>query len=231
MKITGQKNQKIYQLKITLDHSCPRVWRRILIPSDSTFFDLHVAIQDAIGWMDSHLHAFYIAQKGTLRPILIEFPNPENNPLYGDKSLDERVEKIDDHLGVTVKQCKYCYDFGDSWDHTILLERELPRDPSLLYPQCVAGVNACPPEDCGGVWGYRNVQAILKNPRHAEHKDMLDWLLLNSASEFDPTSFDPCNIEFENTRLRLKEYEKGFDIAPLFKKKPKKSLSKKRTAK
>ena len=208
----------ILQLKITLDQSSPKVWRRILIPPESTFFDLHVAIQDAMGWTDSHLHAFCIAQKGTARSLAIQFPNPDNDWL-DDDDLDERIIKISDYLGIAVKQCKYCYDFGDSWDHTILLEREVPRDENDKYPHCIAGANACPPDDCGGVWGYQNLQRILKNPKHAEHADMLDWLCIDNASDFDPSEFNPADVQFENTSRRLKEYEKGFGIAPFSKQK------------
>ena len=185
------------------------------MPSDCTFFNLHVAIQNAMGWTDSHLHSFSVAQKGTARPIVIQFPDPENDPMFGDDSLDERMEIISNYLGQAVKQFKYTYDFGDNWDHTILLEQILPRDSSAAYPQCVAGANACPPEDCGSVWGYKDLQKILKNPKHPEHKDMLDWLGLDKPTQFDPAEFNASKVAFESAKKRLREYERDFGIKPL----------------
>ena len=205
----------VFQLKIVLNDSTPRVWRRILVPHNYTFFDLHVAIQNALGWMDSHLHAFHIAQKGTAIPLSIEFPNPEEDDLSWpgeQEKLDERKEKIADYLGTRVKQCIYDYDFGDGWTHSILFERELPADRTLQYPQCVAGENACPPEDCGGVGGYDYLQKVLKNPHHKEHKNMLEWLDIENPEEFNPGEFNCRDVEFENPAVCLAEWERRFGL-------------------
>ena len=204
--------EKVLQIKITLNDSLPRIWRRILIPANYTFFDLHCAIQNAMGWTDSHLHAFYVGAGKMRDKITIEFPNPEMDDFYRKDSRDERKELVADYLGRAVKRCVYSYDFGDGWDHTILFERVLPRDPKVVYPQCVAGENACPPEDCGGVWGYRDLQKILKNSRHKEYKDMLDWLCLDDPKDFDPHEFDPKGVYFENLKKRLAAWNKGFRI-------------------
>ena len=149
MKSTNSDN--IFQFKITLNESVPKVWRRVLVPPDYTFFALHCAIQNAMGWGDGHLHAFYIeGQKRKAKDIItIEYPNPEGNDLYRGETRDERKEFIADYFGKVMKQCVYCYDFGDDWKHTILWERNLPRIPKTTYPQCLAGENACPQEDCG----------------------------------------------------------------------------------
>lgn len=213
--VKTSKSDPIFQLKISLNNSAPRVWRRILIPAESTFFELHVAIQNSVGWGDGHLHGFYIAQKGAARSIMIQFPDSENNDFFGDEARDERREKLSDYLGASIKQCKYTYDFGDSWDHTILLEREVARRTGQSYPQCLAGANACPPEDCGGVWGYRDLQKIIGDPKHPEHQEMLEWLCIDDSSEFDSTEFSVKDVIFDNARHRLKEYEKGFGVAPL----------------
>ncbi len=181
-----------------------------MVPASYTFFDLHCAIQNAMGWTDSHLHAFYVGAGKMRDKITIEFPNPEMDDFYRKDSRDERKNLVADYLGKTVKQCVYSYDFGDGWDHTILFERVLPRDPKVVYPQCVAGENACPPEDCGGVWGYRDLQKILKNPRHKEHRDMLDWLCLDDPKDFDPHEFDLKEVYFENPKKRLAAWNKGF---------------------
>jgi hypothetical protein len=203
-------SKKVFQLKLTLNDSSPRVWRRILVPTDFTFFDLHCAIQDVMGWADYHLHNFYIAQKGTLMPIIVLLPNPEVESY--EFELDERKEKISSFLGVQVKQCRYCYDFGDNWEHTILLEKEIDMVEGEDYPKCIAGKNACPPEDCGGVGGYENLQEIMNNPKHEEHKEMLEWLCLENASEFDPTEFDIEEVIFDDPRDRLREYNKQVGI-------------------
>ena len=203
----------VLQFKITLNDSTPRVWRRILVPSDYTFFDLHCALQNIMGWFDGHLHAFYIEERGGKNRITIQFPQPDDRDAYMlGETRDERAERIADYFGKKIKQCVYCYDFGDNWDHTVLFERALPRNSKTVYPQCIAGKNACPPEDCGGVGGYDNVQKILKNPRHEEHQDTLEWLAIEDPNEFDPFEFDFSDIEFENPKKRLREFEKGFGL-------------------
>ena len=211
--------QEVFVFKITLNESKPRVWRRIEVPATYTFFDLHCAIQDAMGWTDSHLHAFRLdtrsqsksnrgSKQGTI--ITIEFPNSEGKDEYSDECYDERVERIADWFGKRMTQCVYDYDFGDSWTHTVLLEKKTECESGATYPRCTAGKNACPPEDCGGVGGYDDLQEIMKDPTHEEHADMLEWLCIEDAEEFDPKHFDPAEIEFQNPTERLKEYEQGF---------------------
>lgn len=201
--------KRAYQFKITLDKSSPRIWRRIIVPEDYAFFDFHVAIQSAMGWTDSHLHAFYLTPKAGKERIVIQYPDPEAED-FGEYALDERKQKIRDYFGVRIKQCLYTYDFGDSWDHAILFERTIPSRTGEKYPQCLAGANACPPEDCGGVYGYEHLQNILQNSMDPEYKDMVEWLCLEDPTDFDPATFDPLEIEFEDPKKRLKEYRKGF---------------------
>jgi hypothetical protein len=199
--------KEIFQFKITLKDVSPAVWRRILVPSDYSFFELYVAIESAMGWGGGHLHSFSIAQQGTKIPILIELPHPDND--FGDiETLDERTEKIADYFGKSVKQCLYNYDFGDDWTHTVLFEKVIPVESGVKYPRCIDGKNACPPDDCGGPWGYANLIDVLKNPKHEEHEDILDWLCIESADEFDSTEFDPKDVVFDNPKKRLSELEK-----------------------
>jgi hypothetical protein len=188
-------------------HVSPVVWRRILIPSNYTFWELHCAIQDAFGWTGGHSHGFSIAQKGTARPLSIEMPNLD----FSDDALDtrnEESEKITDHLGKAVKQCIYTYDFGDNWDHTVLLEKVIPGSEGEVYPKCIAGKNACPPEDCGGVWGYQNLKKVLRDPKHEEYADMLDWLCIENGSEFDPSEFNLSDISFSDPNEVLDEMKR-----------------------
>lgn len=204
-------SDEILQFKVTLNDSTPRVWRRILVPSDYTFFALHCAIQDAMGWMGGHLHAFYVGKRKGGELIAIESPHPENDNVWGEP-CDERITFIADYFGVMVKQCVYAYDFGDGWDHTVLLERKLPRDARVIYPRCVAGENACPPEDCGGVGGYEHVQNILKNPKHKEYKDTRAWLYLEDGETLNPYDFDPAEVEFSNVNERLAEWNEALQM-------------------
>ncbi len=211
------QSNKIFSLKITLNYTAPSVWRRILVPSGYSFFDLHCAIQDAMGWLDSHLHGFSISQKGTIRPLNIKLPDAdgEDGWLADDDYKDERKEKISDFFGKSIKQCIYTYDYGDNWDHTVLFEKEIDAAPNQEYPQCVAGKNACPPEDCGGIPGYYNLIKVLKNPKNDQHEDMLEWLNIEDPKEFNPSYFDPKEIDFVNPKTRLREVQKGFGIKPL----------------
>ena len=202
---------KAMQFKITLNASTPKIWRRILVPANYSFFDLHVAIQGAMGWTDSHLNAFYLEFGAKKKErITIQYPNPEYDDFFGDPPLDEREEKIADYFGTRMKQCIYAYDFGDDWDHTVLFERGVSMKDGVSCPQCIAGKNACPPEDCGGVWGYAELQKVIRNPKNPGHRDMVEWLGLEHPSDFDPTDFNPADAQFEDPKKRLKEYRKGF---------------------
>ncbi len=202
----------VLQFKITLNDSKPKIWRRILVPSTYTFFDLHCAIQNAMGWYDGHLHAYYIERKRPENRIVIQSPSPDGDDWGEGETRDERKERIVDYFGKTMKQCIYDYDFGDSWDHTVLFERALPRIPKATYPQCIAGENACPPEDCGGIGGYENLQQILKNPHHNEHADMLDWLGIDDPKDFNVNDFNLSEVTFDSPQKRLAEWNEGFGL-------------------
>lgn len=208
------KSNEVFQFKITLNDSQPRIWRRIQVPSDYTFFELYCAIEDAMGWAGGHLHAFYIDTRGRIGGgmFTIEFPNPEYDDFPRGDVRDERKERIADYFGKIMKQCTYCYDMGDSWDHTVLFERAIPREDKVSYPRCVAGENACPPEDCGGLGGYYNLQKIIKNPQHPEHTEMLDWLCIDDPKDFNPEEFNLSEVDFCNPRQRLKEWKEGFEL-------------------
>ena len=221
MTTTVQQAQMVMVIKITLQHASPIIWRRIVVPSTYTFFELHVAIQDAMGWNDSHLHAFTLVPQDSVKPkhryanhVRIEFPHPDDSEVDADnQSYDERVESVQQWLVTKPHSCIYEYDFGDGWEHQIICEKVLPADTGSSYPQCIAGKNACPPEDCGGVGGYDRLKDILKDPTHEEHDDYLSWLSLDSAAEFDPVTFNPKAVVFRNPKEILKDYEKGFGVA------------------
>lgn len=166
---------KIYQLKITLRHIKPPVWRRLEVPADIKLVKLHNIIQIAMGWTDSHMHAFHVGQ------AMYGTPDPE----WGGGTKNERNVRLDGIVGDGGKLI-YEYDFGDGWEHEIKVEKALDADPAVRYPRCTAGKRACPPEDCGGPWGYENLLQAIEDPSHPEHEEMLEWL----GGEFDPEAFD-----------------------------------------
>lgn len=168
----------VYQFKITLLEAEPAIWRRIQV-KDCTLDRLHEHIQSAMGWTNSHLHLFEIMGK------VYSDPKQDDD---GNGDGDSTKTNLSQILSVTGKRFafKYEYDFGDSWSHEILLEETPPIDPKAKYPLCVEGERACPPEDCGGVWGYTDCLEAIRNPKQAEHKDMMEWL----GDEFDPERFD-----------------------------------------
>ena len=191
---------RVWQFKVTLQEISPPIWRRILVPQDYSFWDLHVAIQDAMGWLDYHLHLFTIRRKHAHSEALIGIPNddffdegPEFLPGW-----DIPMSAYFNDLGVAAK---YEYDFGDSWHHEVLLEGYLVRKKGEEYPQCISGARACPPEDCGGVPGYYRLLEIIGDPTHEEHEDMNTWL----GGSYDPEAFDPQKVKFDNPKKRFRK--------------------------
>lgn len=170
------KDERIFQLKVTLRGSKPPIWRRVQVEETARLGDLHAIIQCVMGWTDSHLHQFII--KGEYYGV----------PTAGD--FEEVKDEDKFNLGGTVGKAKgkfvYEYDFGDSWEHEILVEKILPREAGVTYPRCLDGKRACPPEDCGGIWGYHDMLAAVADPKHPEHEELIEWL----DGEFDPKAFD-----------------------------------------
>lgn len=190
------KFTKVYQFKITLKDIRPPIWRRIQVPSDYTFWDLHVAIQDAMGWMDYHLHAFHVKNLKTGRPEEVGIPDDEELSDFPISPGWER--KISHYLSPERPHALYEYDFGDDWLHDIRLEKILPREKGVVYPRCVKGKRACPPEDCGGIWGYEELLKVIVDPDHEEYESMMEWL----DEGFDPDHFDPADVVFDDPEER-----------------------------
>lgn len=103
------------------------------------------------------------------------------------KRLDQVVPSVGDKLG-------YTYDFGDNWEHDILVEAITDAEAGIPYPRCLTGRRACPPEDCGGMWGYEYLIEILADPGHEEHDERLEWLGLDTAEQFAPAAFDLAEV-------------------------------------
>jgi len=190
----------IYQFKITLEGISPAIWRRILVPERYSFWDLHVAIQDSMGWLDYHLHAFELEAPGSNKRIEVGIPDDEfDRPVTPgwEKTLNESFVRP----GVVAG---YNYDFGDGWVHEVLLEGILLSERSTRYPKCIAGERACPPEDCGGVPGYSDLLRVLRSPRHKEYRNIVAWLKGHAKNywPYDPEHFDPDSVRFSDPRKR-----------------------------
>lgn len=184
----------VYQFKITLKEVRPPVWRRIQVPSTYTFWGLHVAIQDAMGWGDYHLHEFEILNPKTGIRDQIGIPDFD----WGNDCLPGWEERIAAYFSPDNPQAIYMYDFGDGWEHTVVLEEILPREAELDYPRCTGGKRACPPEDCGGPYGYEMFLEAIQDPEHEEHDEMLEWV----GGSFDPERFDPQAVSFDDPEKR-----------------------------
>ena len=191
-----KKFDRVYQFKITLKGTEPPIWRRIQIPETYTFWDLHVAIQDAMGWEDYHLHEFEFTDPSTRIKTRIGIPDEESD----SEILPDWKQKIAKWFSLETRQAKYTYDFGDGWKHLVELEKILARDQNTNYPICIDGEKACPPEDCGGVWGYYELLKAIKDPKHERHEELLEWV----GGEFDPEHFDVEEIEFDDPAKRRK---------------------------
>jgi hypothetical protein len=173
---TAESNSgSVYQLKVRLQGARPPIWRRLLVPADATLGDLNFIIQAAMGWQNCHLHEFVTKAHRYADPQFALDDTHDENKV----TLQGVAAKVGAKLG-------FCYDFGDGWEHEITVEKILPRDPKRTYPCCVAGRRAGPPEDCGGIWGYKDLLEILNDPKHPEHKERMDW----TGGPIDPEAFD-----------------------------------------
>ena len=190
-----------YQLKISLDGSKPPIWRRILIPDNFTFIDLHAVIQAVMGWENAHLFAFrYPGEYHT------DIGIPMEEDWMGNEVQDARRIRVRDHLNTPKQKMHYEYDFGDSWQHTILLEKAI--DEKILAPQFLKGKGACPPEDCGGLWGYYSMVESINDPKSPDHEDAREWLGLKKGERWDVEALDT-----EACRHRVAYYqERYFDL-------------------
>jgi hypothetical protein len=178
--------QTVYKFKITLTGIKPTIWRHLVVPSNYSFWDLHVAIQNAMGWMDYHLHEFTVINPDSGRQELIGVPNDDT---YGDQVLASWKKKLKKYIGVNNKM-QYIYDFGDHWVHEIKFEGVHEEIQGMKYPICTAGARACPPEDIGGIFGYEEFLEAINNPKDERYEEMLELV----GGVFDPEAFDPTQV-------------------------------------
>ena len=178
----------VYQLKVTLKGVRPPIWRRLQVRGNVSLHNLHRLIQEAMGWMDGHLHQFRVGR------ITYGEPSPE----WSFPVRSERKAALSEVLPAQGARLDYDYDFGDDWQHSVVVERILSPEPRVTYPRCLAGKGACPPEDCGGRYGYERLIAIMKDPSLEEHVEMKAWL----GRDLDPKAFDLAEVNRALSRLR-----------------------------
>ena len=174
-KELDQAKNTVYRLKITLVGLEPPVWRQVLVPGDVNLAGLHMVIQYVMGWSNCHLHMFHVG-KTRYAPRTPDWDDVE----------DERKVILRDIAPKAKAKFYYEYDMGDSWMHEIRVEKITQLESGFQKPECLAGAGACPPEDCGGIGGYEDMLAALRDPKHEQHDEMVEWI----GEDFNPEEFD-----------------------------------------
>ncbi|MDH5720315.1 MAG: plasmid pRiA4b ORF-3 family protein [Spirochaetia bacterium] len=189
-KIVNIRPNITYQLKITLTDVNPPIWRRFTVNPEIKFPDFHKVLQTIMGWTNTHLHQF------RFNDLIYGYDEEE----LDDDIIDYRNIKLNKLIKHEKEKIIYDYDFGDGWEHAIILEKiidnKLNQPPS---PTCIDGERSCPPEDCGGPYGYEELLTALNNPKHEDHEEMLDWV----GDEFNSEKYD---IEYVNKMLKMKNF-------------------------
>ncbi len=180
----------IYQLRITLSRINPPIWRQVLIPTKHSLSKTHKVIQAAMGWKGYHLHQFRTKNLPNQKPVYYGEPDIESS----DNLIDDKKVKLSDVLKKENEVIIYDYDFGDGWQHEIILEKILDRSDQT-HPICIGGEGACPPEDVGGIPGYYDFLEAIGDPKHDEHEHLMAW----SGGRFDPEKF---NMTAVNKKLK-----------------------------
>ena len=169
----------IAHLRIKLDEVEPDVVRRVEVPIAIRLDRLHLVLQAAIGWTNSHLYEIRVGDVGWGKP----------DQSFGDGPLDAAKARLIDVIEDTgARSLKYLYDFGDGWEHSVRIERITDAIPGIAYPRLIEATGPCPPEDVGGPWGYREFLDAIADPNHQEHPERLQWV----GGNFDPTE---VNVE------------------------------------
>jgi hypothetical protein len=192
----------IAHLRVKLDNVEPAVVRRLEVPLTIRLDRLHLALQAAMGWTNSHLYEIRARDVGWGMP----------DPDFGDGPLDASKARLADVMeDVGVKSLKYLYDFGDGWEHTIRVERITDPVPGVVYPRLIEAVGRCPPEDVGGPWGYSEFLEAIADPNHEEHAERLEWV---------GGTFDPANADAEALAQAVDKLARKWARKPLATRKP-----------
>jgi hypothetical protein len=169
----------IYQIKITLLNTKPTIWRRVLVHGNATLAEFHRVFQIVMGWEDYHLHEFRLGEER------FGIPDPDIPHPSETDCTDDRTVLLSELLRAEGSEATYIYDFGDWWEHSLLLERTAEAEAGAMYPICTEGARRCPPEDVGGAFGYEEFLEAIRNPKHEQHEEMLQWI----GGRFDPDAF------------------------------------------
>jgi len=212
----------ILELRITLRSSKPPIWRRVAVPGGVTLAELHDIVQIVMGWFDEHLHQFRFKIKAR-PPSSIELMRlvqtqglqvaaklVRSERVFTDRSRGD-IEGEDEStvsLGELSRKVKdkilYEYDFGDGWQHTLEVTKTYAPKDGVRYPVCLAGKLACPPDDCGGIWGYYEMLAAMEDPKHPEHETYRQWL------DIEPRLRKVCGCkQLARLRTALQTHLKG----------------------
>ncbi len=194
--------KEVLQFKVNLKGIRPPVWRRIQVPADYTFWDLHVAIQDAMGWEDRHLYQFIVPGDDLSDETWIGVPSQEIDFIPGGGLRPAWGCRLGEYLSPENPKVEYLYDYGSDWVHIIELEKIVDREKRQPYPRCLKGKRACPPEDCGGVPGYYRLLEDLEIPGSALYEDALNFL---GGDDYKPDQFSTEKIEFRDPRNLLED--------------------------
>jgi hypothetical protein len=184
---TTSPGQSVLGLHVSLSEVEPTVWRRLLVPGTVRLARLHDILQVAMGWEDSHLHCFRIGDR-----------------CYGQQFDDYPPDELDEKDATVLQAVRdhdrfvYEYDYGDGWEHEVIVESMSTTPRGLKFGVCLDGANACPPEDCGGPFGYTSMLAALADPGHEEHQDFVNWV----GGPFDPASFDLAAVNVDLQHIR-----------------------------
>jgi len=187
--MTARPLRSVYQIKVTLRYARPPIWRRFLVASTVTLRELHVILQIVMGWDNSHLHDFTLGHDRY----------GELNEEFFDEMKDESRFRLDQLLKSEKSKLVYNYDYGDGWEHDVLLEKILPFRHDMMLPHCIKGKRACPPEDIGGIPGYVMFLEAIDDPSHPEYEDMIDWI---------GEGFDAEHLDIDEINTMLQRYTK-----------------------
>ncbi|MBB2994666.1 plasmid pRiA4b ORF-3 family protein [Paeniglutamicibacter cryotolerans] len=185
-----EKPASIYQLKIMLHRSSPPIWRRVLVPSGIQLSELHEIIQSAFGWWDSHMHEFRVGGWNGPSYAPAEYDMSD----FGERSRDESRTRLSEVMLAVGEKITYTYDFGDDWEHRIVLEKILEASAAATLPLCTGGRGLAPTDDSGGIWGWAEKVEASTDPEHPEHEETREWLGLSPDEILDPKYFDKNDV-------------------------------------
>ena len=181
----------LYQLKVTLRHSGPAIWRRFVVPAEVPLAYLHDAFRAAFGWDNSHMHGFF---HGRISYGPVAYEDDDDFAMTGDFERDEAAIPLTEILRKPKDKFHYIYDFGDGWYHDIVLEKLIPNEEATAQIRCTDGKRAAPVDDCGGVGGFEYLIVAHADPKHEDYERALRWL---------GEDFDPERVDFEKINKRL----------------------------